>query len=161
MCHVDALSRNPLVEENVTEIEIPTVLNITNDWLKTVQSADSEVNRIKTILQDTSSKSIVDIQENYCIKNNNVYRKTENGPRWVVPKGVRWQILKACHDDIGHFSVDKTLDKIKQIYWFPKMNKFVKKYVQSCVECAHSKTPSGKKSGFLHPIPKITTAFHT
>lgn len=81
--------------------------------------------------------------------------------RWLVPRGVRWHILKACHDDIGHFSVEKTMNKIEESYWFPKMKRFVKKYVQSCLECAHSKIPSGKKSGYLHPIPKVSLPYHT
>lgn len=69
--------------------------------------------------------------------------------------------MRACHDDIGHFSYDKTLDKVKADYWFPKMNKFIKKYVQACLPCAHGKKPSGKRSGFLHPIPKVPKPFHT
>lgn len=161
MCHVDALSRNPIPSSAVTELELPSVLHVTDDWLKTVQSADSEVERIKSILLDPNSKNVVDVRENFCLKNNNVYRLTDDGPKWLVPKGVRWQILKDCHDDIGHFSLEKTLDKVKQTYWFPKLNKFVKKYVQSCLECAHSKTPSGKKSGYLHPIPRVSKPFDT
>ena len=95
------------------------------------------------------------------IKRGLLYRKTQEGDRWVVPKGVRWQILKANHDDIGHFGFDKTYDKIKGQYWFAKMRKFIKKYVDSCLECAHAKVPSGKKAGELHPIHKVDSPFDT
>lgn len=161
MCHVDALSRNPIASDGLGELDLPQVLNISKEWIKTVQSADSEVERIKHILQDPDNRKVVDVKQNFCIKNDCVYKITDNGPKWLVPKGVRWHILKACHDDIGHFSVEKTIDKIKETYWFPKLTKFTKKYVQSCLECAHSKVPSGKKSGYLHPIPKISKPFHT
>lgn len=161
MCHVDALSRNPVSGDDMEDIDFPTVLIISDDWLKTVQSADSEIERIKKVLLDPDSKNVIDIKQNFCIKHNSVYRITDNGHKWLVPKGVRWHILKACHDDIGHFSVEKTLDKIKETYWFPKMKKFTKKYVQSCLQCAHSKIPAGKRSGYLHPIPKISKPFHT
>lgn len=79
----------------------------------------------------------------------------------MVPRGARWQLLKANHDDIGHFGYDKTLARIKTNYWFPKMRRFVKKYVNACVECAHHKIPSGAKAGELHPIPKVEIPFHT
>lgn len=163
MCHVDALSRNPIPGNYglIEGVEFPSILTINEDWIKTVQSGDDEIRRIKDILLDSNSNDIVNIKQNYCIKSGNVYKLTDDGEKWLVPKGVRWQILKTCHDDIGHFSTEKTLDKIKKDYWFPKMRKFVKKYVQSCLECAHSKVPSGRKSGELHPIPKISKPFHT
>lgn len=160
MLHVDALSRNPIPNDPI-DLDLPCVLNITDEWLKTVQMSDSEVDRIKNILLDPETNNIVEINKNYCLKNNNVFRVTDKGLKWLVPKGVRWQILKSCHDDIGHFSTEKTLDKVSEKFWFSKMRKFVKKYVQACLECAHSKVPAGRKSGFLHPIPKVSTPFNT
>lgn len=68
-----------------------------------------------------------------------MFKITPHGERWVVPKGVRWQVVKQNHDDIGHFSVDKTLEKIMAVYWFSKMRSFVKKYVRSCLECTYAK----------------------
>ncbi|KAJ0169305.1 hypothetical protein K1T71_015189 [Dendrolimus kikuchii] len=41
------------------------------------------------------------------------------------------------------------------------MRRFTKKYVQSCLECAHYKTPGGKREGELHPIEKVSIPFHT
>lgn len=164
MQHVDALSRNPvcppapLVESDVVVCE---VREITVDWLTTVQKNDSEIQRTMQILNDVTLNNIPDIKNNYVIKRGLLYRKTDDGDRWVVPKGVRWQILKSSHDDIGHFAFDKTLQKVKNNYWWPKMNRFIKKYVQSCLECAHSKGQGGKKAGELHPIPKIDCPFHT
>lgn len=40
------------------------------------------------------------------------------------------------------------------------MKRFVRKYVDSCLECTYSKE-SGKKRPLLHPIPKIDTPFGT
>lgn len=78
-----------------------------------------------------------------------------------MPKGVRWQILKRNHDDVGHFGFEKTLEHIKEHYWFGRMRRFVKKYVSACLECAHHKAPGGKREGELHPIEKINVPFHT
>lgn len=163
MIHVDALSRNPVSNEVgvVEAVETFEVMSIDDDWLGTVQSNDSELKRIKDILSDPQYDDIIDIKKNFVLKRERIYRNTNEGLRWVVPKGCRWQILQKNHDQIGHFGFEKTFDRIKQHFWFSKMRKFVKKYVNSCLECAHSKIPAGKKEGYLHPIPKVSTPFHT
>ncbi|XP_045494224.1 uncharacterized protein LOC123693263 [Colias croceus] len=54
MAHVDALSRNP-IDENETSSHILDVLEVhstVQDWLSTVQSADDEILGIKEILKD-------------------------------------------------------------------------------------------------------------
>lgn len=157
MTHVDALSRNP-TPSNVTELQ---VRQIDTDWISTVQHSDSELQRIICILNDKENENIIEIKKNFVVKKGLLYRKTEAGDRWVVPKGVRWQILKSNHDEIGHFGFDKTLEIIKSKYWFAKMRRFIKKYVESCLECAYSKIPSGKRAGLLHPIEKVEQPFHT
>lgn len=163
MMHVDALSRNPIVDKIgvVDTIETHEIMNIENDWLVTVQINDSEIKRIKDILSNAEYNDIVEIRKHFVLKRDRVYRITDDGLKWVVPKGCRWQILQKNHDEIGHFGFDKTLERIKQHYWFSRMRRFIKKYVSSCLECAHNKVPSGRKQGFLHPIPKVPTPFHT
>lgn len=163
MIHVDALSRNPVTGDVgvVKAIENYDVMNIDNDWLATVQSNDTEIRRIKDILSNSDYDDVVEIRKNYVVKRDRVYRNTGDGLRWVVPKGCRWQILQKNHDEIGHFGFDKTYDRIKQHYWFARMRRFIKKYVLACLECAHNKLPAGKKQGYLHPIPKVSTPFHT
>lgn len=164
MSHVDALSRNPVdtVEtEPSTCLDVLAIENGEQDWISTVQSADDEIKKIKEMLSDPDSEHILDIHRNYKLKNNRVYRIVGDGIKWLVPKGVRWQILKMNHDDVGHCGFDKTLQRIRKNYWFSKMRKFVKKYVSSCLECLHHKTPGGKCEGELHPIDKPSIPFHT
>lgn len=156
MAHVDALSRNPITSGP------RDVLTVSEDsWLVTVQKADSEIQRIVGVLKDPNLDNVIEIKSNYKVKNDKLFRITPQGDRWVVPKGVRWQVVKQNHDDIGHFSLDKTLEKVKATYWFPKMSTFIKKYVKSCLECAYAKSSGGKKPGYLHPIEKVDTPFDT
>lgn len=158
MQHVDALSRNPVPCTDLEEVE---VLNITtNDWLQTIQMTDSHLKNIKNILQ-TNEKDLKDITMNYTIRDNKIYRKVGNKFKWVVPNSARWKICQMNHDEAGHFAFDKTLERISSDYWFPKMRRFVKKYVKACISCAYNKELSGKKSGTLHPIPKVSAIFHT
>lgn len=53
----------------------------------------------------------------------------------------------------GHFSVDRTVRKILEFYWFKGMRRYVKQHVYQCFECLVHKVPGGKKQGLLHPIP--------
>lgn len=162
MAHVDALSRAP-VDSALEDSYIVDILTVTaEDWIITVQSSDDEIKHIKNILSDPDTAKLVDIYQNYKLKNGRVYRVVaQDTLRWVVPKGSRWQVVKANHDDVGHFGFDKTLDRIRALYWFPKMRSFVRKYVSACLECAHHKIPAGKPHGLLHPIEKIAIPFHT
>lgn len=163
MTHVDALSRNPQESfDTYNDIDSLRVLNITqDDWLLSIQLTDPKICFIKDVLHDPKYEEIIDIKQNFILKSNRLYRKVNGDLKWVVPKGARWQICKQNHDDIGHFSVDKTLSKIQKDYWFPKMKKFITKYVKSCLHCAYGKVPAGKKEGFLHSIPKNDIPFET
>lgn len=168
MSHVDALSRNPIQDCEAEDVhdQYPTVMTISNDdWLQTLQLGDTELCRIRDIItSDISERDLKHIKENYVLKDNKLY-KCNNGDkndlRWVVPKGARWQICRINHDEIGHFGVEKTQERIKKAYWFQGMSKFIKKYVQACVQCAFSKKSQRTKEGLLHTIDKIEDPFHT
>lgn len=69
--------------------------------------------------------------------------------------------MELYHDVSGHFGIGKTLEKVKENYYFKGMRRFVTKYVKACLNCLYYKTPSGRKPGFLHPIEKIAIPFHT
>lgn len=167
MAHVDALSRNPgnLIGDTDEFEQYPCVMQISSDdWLHTLQIGDSELRRTRDILtSDIDADSLKHIKENFLIKDNRLYKclnGDKNNLRWVVPKGARWQLCRMNHDDIGHFGVEKTLERIKKTYWFPKMSRFIKKYVQACLECAYSKKTTVAE-GHLHPITKVEVPFHT
>lgn len=142
MTHVDALSRNPVNDsetEPVTCLDVLAIEHCEQDWIATVKSANEEVKKIKEILSDSDSEHVIDIHNKYKFKNNRIYRIVGDEIKWIVPKSVRWQILKMNHDGVGHCGYDKTLQRIRQNYWFAKMRKFVKKYVSSCLEYLHHK----------------------
>lgn len=74
MCHADALSRNP-VGDATEERHVLDVLTVgSEEWISTVQDSDDEITRIKAILNDPNSEKVVDIVNNYKLKNNRVYR---------------------------------------------------------------------------------------
>ncbi|CAK1579718.1 unnamed protein product [Parnassius mnemosyne] len=163
LAHADALSRNALSSEKANEFyssnSFTNVLQIGEvHWLQSVQMSDPRLCHIKAVL-DAKSQEAKDIQNNYVLKDGKIYRRVEGQLRWAVPRDARWKICQQCHDEAGHFSCEKTLEKVKRDYWFPKLTQFVKKYVRACIPCAHARQPGGKKQGFLHSIPKPCNPF--
>lgn len=162
MSHVDALSRNTTLS---SEMEDPSVSIYTisqDSWLLTLQLADPDISRIYKILKPEEDEECKDIRQNYIVRNRTVYRKVGDQILLVVPRNARWQVCRANHDDIGHHGYTKTLEKVRSLYWFPKLRKFVKKYVSACIECAYNKDgASRQKSGHLFPIEKVNIPFHT
>lgn len=140
MAHVDALSLNTNLEDDKTAHSTVTVYNIEKEnWLLTLQMTDPDISRIVKILRPDADEEVKDIKLNYVIKNHKVYRKVDDRLCLVVPRSARLQICKSNHDDIGHLGETKTLEKIQSQFWFPKMRRFVKKYLGRCIECAYNK----------------------
>lgn len=152
MRHVDALSRNPIDSVNVNRLEV-------TDWFFTVQYQDEKTKRIIELLKNGCTDT--DITNNYSLSNDRLYRKTLNGNRLVVPDLARWRILQMHHDEVGHVGISRCSELIKNDYWFPKMSRFIKKYVSSCLHCAYGKGEYGKREGMLHSIPKPTEPMRT
>jgi RNase H-like domain found in reverse transcriptase/Reverse transcriptase (RNA-dependent DNA polymerase)/Integrase zinc binding domain/Chromo (CHRromatin Organisation MOdifier) domain/Integrase core domain len=78
--------------------------------------------------------------------------------RLYVPeeKSLQAELLKRHHDDIlaGHFGVEKTLDLLQRKFYWPKMAKDVRKYIQTCDVCQRVKTKRHRPYGELQPLPR-------
>ena len=59
----------------------------------------------------------------------------------VVPQSMKYEILSNVHNHVAgaHFGVHKTIRKLKQRYWWPRMFKDVEHWCKSCVDCAMTK----------------------
>ncbi|GFQ89652.1 hypothetical protein TNCT_508071 [Trichonephila clavata] len=99
------------------------------------------------------------IIRNYNIDNNTLVQLKTNGSKSlvVIPKAMRQQTLLACHDDVGHMDAKKTLYKLQQRYWWPKMRKYCKTYVRSCYKCQIVNRRTANAYGLLQQLPIPTT----
>lgn len=161
MQHVDALSRNPCETETAPPENI--VLKIEEvDWILSAQLSDEKIKLIREVLSKPPETDYdKNIYKNYALRNGRVYRITALGIQWVVPQGFRNQVVRWAHDDKGHYACEKTLKKLCEKYWFPRMREYVEKYIASCIPCLYNKLPSGRREGYLHPIAKTPIPFHT
>lgn len=144
----------------VAENVLALTTNI-NDWVYQLQMSDKKLKHIFEVLNgnlQNEANEIKQIKADYVIENGRLFRKVNNMKRMVIPERVRWRITKACHDDLGHFGEEKTLQRLQRDFWFPRMRRYVKSYIQSCPECCYNKVKGGKAEGELHieevlPIP--------
>lgn len=74
---------------------------------------------------------------------------------------MRDQVICSCHDDMCHVGTTKTLELIKQIYWFPKLSDHVKTYISNCLKCIIFSPKNGKDEGLLNLIDKGDKPFQT
>lgn len=158
MRHVDSLSRNPTVSEKPNE----EVLKIEQaDWVLSGQLTDEKISQIREVLtkppQDDYSRHVY---KEYALRNGRIYRITARGLLWVVPREMRQHMVRAAHDEMGHFGVEKTLHRLCQHYWFPRMRAYVEKYIKCCISCLYIKKATGPKEGYLHPLEKVAVPFY-
>ncbi|KAH0811885.1 hypothetical protein GEV33_010906 [Tenebrio molitor] len=155
VAHVDYLSRNP----PNTVLAVNPIAEGT--WLEMEQSKDRETKSI--IARINAGDPVV---SDFEVKHSILYRKLRMDDgfvtfRYFVPKGSRLGLLRLYHDEQCHVGGEKTLHKVREQFWFPRMTSFVKKYIAHCLVCVTTKRPSGPKQGLLHSIDKTPTPFHT
>ncbi|GBM09860.1 Transposon Tf2-8 polyprotein [Araneus ventricosus] len=166
MSHIDAISRAPVLNSSDTldslienKLEVCLTLSV-EDQVLMMQHADDTLKELILILEkDNEDRTKEEKQKvrNYVLKGNRLFRAINDGARerllFVIPKSMRKNIVVKFHDLMGHFAVDKTVSKIKELYWFPYMKRYVRHHTSMCFECLVNKVPSVKRQGFLHPIP--------
>jgi hypothetical protein len=77
------------------------------------------------------------------------------GNQLCIPKcSMRENLLKEKHSGglVRHFSHEKTFSKLNSSYYWPGMRTYVKKFVDRCRICQHTKGKR-KNAGLYHPLP--------
>ena len=62
-------------------------------------------------------------------------------------------IIDHAHQTIGHYGQWKTLNYIRQSYWWPQMATDIEAFCRLCGKCQTNKTDMLKPQGFLHSLP--------
>ena len=80
----------------------------------------------------------------------------------VIPNNMRKDILTQCHDDqlSAHFGFQKTYEKIRIRFFWPKMYSQIQDWCHTCDSCLKHKKPVGQKKTPLIPT-KIGMPFQT
>lgn len=73
----------------------------------------------------------------------------------VLPKKYRVLAIQGLHDDIGHMGFDKTLDLVRNRFFWPKMAQDIKQWCVECKRCCLWKTQLTRTRV---PLVTITTS---
>ena len=70
---------------------------------------------------------------------NTQQRPDRNNMQLCLPKEYRKEALEGCHDNVGHFGLDRTIDLLRYRFYWPYMLEDTKDYVGSCKRCQMAK----------------------
>ena len=74
----------------------------------------------------------------------------------VVPSRLREKVMKAAHDQAGHFGVKKSKQLIQGCFYWPAMGQDISKHCKSCSICLKYNYKKTRREP-LHPLPVIAT----
>jgi len=166
MTHVDATSRASVGEavdtmHEVIEKQLDVLMvRSQEEEVVAMQHCDSKLVNLINILKLSPEQRTVEqtnLIKPFVLKNNMLYKVCRNKEGaekelWVVPNCMRKSIIVKYHDLAGHGAVDRTVTKVQENYYFPKMRRYVRYHITCCPECLLHKIPRGKRPGELHPI---------
>lgn len=143
------------------------ILNVVPDFLSRIPAMKLELNTISNDVDNQDQwystlidkvKSHPDSYPQWIVKEDKLFKyiPSKNSlptsvSSWksVVPKHQRAQILKNCHDSFisSHLGFFKTLHRIQELYYWPKLKKDVIKYVRCCKTCQSQKMSNSAPLG--------------
>lgn len=89
--------------------------------------------------------------ENYFVQDGFLFK----GNRLCIPKGsFRTLLVKEVHEGglMGHFGIAKTMEMLKEHFFWPKLRRDVESFCNSCVVCVKAKSTK-KPHGLYMPLP--------
>ncbi|PIK33495.1 hypothetical protein BSL78_29690 [Apostichopus japonicus] len=80
----------------------------------------------------------------------------ENVYQLVLPPLYRGKAMAGLHDEVGHMGQERTLELLRERYFWPKMAGDVSDYIKSCGRCIRRKTH--EKAGGVAKLVNIHTS---
>jgi hypothetical protein len=135
MAHIDALSRVPIEQPTDTENELISnkmgvMLTMTEEkHVITLQRSDQQLREIIDTLTKSKEPEKQKLSD-FELKKEILYRivrvKGELRSLWMIPNAMWKAIVIKFYDHMGHFAVDRTVEKILEQYSFSAMRKYVR-----------------------------------
>ena len=83
-----------------------------------------------------------------------LYRKAvingQDFQQLVLPLAFRDVVFQALHDDLGHQGRDRTISLVKQRFYWPGIDSYIKERVQACDRCIRRKSNPGKRAELVN-----------
>ena len=166
----DALSRNP----HGTPMEVDEELGVRHGRNETTPSGPGVAHMISAdeqmeeqiraagqadaqwrhIMENAGSRGY----EDFVAEDGNLFFGVLAGrKRLYVPEDsrLRHRLMSEAHDaaSAGHMGIRRTLDRLQQHFYWPKMKKSVQEHVKACRSCQRVKSCNKRTAGLLQPLP--------
>jgi RNase H-like domain found in reverse transcriptase/Reverse transcriptase (RNA-dependent DNA polymerase)/Integrase zinc binding domain/Chromo (CHRromatin Organisation MOdifier) domain/Retroviral aspartyl protease len=157
----DALSRRPDYREPKKQVNsIQATVAPSNGLLKRIRTAyatDDHLSAIINRLNSVTTTPESSHNERFKLIEGLLYYENEQTSRLCVPQepNIRLSILESHHDAkiAGHLGFEKTYDSLHRHYYWPRMAKDVRKFVETCATCQRNKPRNHLPYGELQPLP--------
>lgn len=121
----------------------------------TVQGTDSTCASIVKSLREGDRLSKYISLVHCSLDNDGLLRY--KGKAWIPqePEELRTKVIEMIHDHptVGHAGIAKTFTHLDRLFYWPRMDKTVKRYVSNCMDCRRAKSSRKKYQGLLNPLP--------
>ena len=141
-------------------------LNVTPEELRRLQDSDESLDRPRLIADGALSAAA---GEQFFRQDGLVYRRytpagsdgdAHSVDQLVLPTQLRPAVLRLAHDIpmAGHLGRQKTMDRIRQRFYWPKVYHDVKNHCRTCAQCQKS-SMKGVRKAPLVPLPIMDEPF--
>ncbi|MCG8112852.1 MAG: RNase H-like domain-containing protein [Candidatus Thiodiazotropha taylori] len=154
---VGSYSETELAKMQLADPDIGTVLS----WKLQSQNRPS---RDKVAAESPAIRNLWLQWQQLFVQNGLLFRKwvsadsTSSYYQFVLPSILRREVLKSLHNDItsAHLGVHKTVSKVKQNFYWYKMNESVRLWIKQCSFCEARKRPAKRAKA---PLKEYSVGF--
>ena len=153
----EAYACSARIVEDLPANPTPTGMGV-KEWRK-AQALDPVISAVKKMLDNhtlaqrrPNSKDHPDLKTylhqrfRLKLRNGVLYRHIDNSQRpernslqLCLPQPYRKEALEGCHDNVGYFGFDRTLDLLRDRFYWPHMMEEAREYVSTCRRCQVAK----------------------
>jgi hypothetical protein len=122
-------SRDRGGDDQVTEVAAVPTLQVTDSEIREAQNQSQLVKKLRTAGNHQGMK----VEQAFRL----TLIHTHNGRRVMLPPALWAAVFKECHDSVwaGHLRALHTYARIARLYWWPRMQQDVRRWVAGCQEC--------------------------
>ena len=147
----DALSRRPDLRDQLMALS-----EVTSSLRDVVREAAANDPQYQALLRDVvtgTADSAFLVGEEGLLE----YKPSpDSEARLYIPVGgLRYTLIAEAHNPptSGHLGRDKTVARLKRLYYWPAMDKAVDYFVRTCHSCQQNKPMNRKTQGLTQPLP--------
>ena len=136
----DALSRVPTFN---------TVMPVISHQLSTSPKADDQLSTVIKVLTTKSPLSSTTAPGlKHCFLENGLLCRTFQGPannthtQLVLPSKSPHTALQQLHNELGRLGFHKTMERVKQRYYWPSYEGDIQAWISKCSQCQQRKSPA-------------------